>query len=77
LKPHRLRPLGDDVVDVSRDVARATEDVDEVDVARDVGDAAVDALAEDLGDVGVIHGHGDDVAARALCVLRDVERWLP
>ena len=49
LKPHVLRPLGDDVVDVLIDVGRSAEHVDHVDIARDVRQLAIDFFAEDLG----------------------------
>jgi hypothetical protein len=76
LKPHRPWALGEDVVDVRRDVARAAKDVDEIDVARNVGETAVHPLAEDLGHVGVVHGDRHDLVARPVRVLGNVERGL-
>ena len=76
LKPHRLRPLRDDVIDVCGDVAGSAKDIHQVDVPRDVGDASVDALPEDLRDVGIVHRDWDDVVAGTLRVLGHVEGGL-
>src|SRR5437588_5117739 len=54
---------GVDVVDVRRDVGGAAEDVDHVDGTPDVGQLAVDLLAQNLRDLGVVNGYGDDLVA--------------
>ena len=76
LQPDGARALGEDVVDVRGHVAGAAEDVDDVDVAGHVGDATVDARAEDLGGVGIVDGHGDDLDAACVQRGRHVVRGL-
>ncbi len=74
LEPHRARPDGEDVVDVGRDVVRATKDVDEVDRPGHVRESPVHGLAEDLGHLGVVDWNGDHLVARALGVGGHVVR---
>ena len=76
LQPDGARALGEDVVDVRGHVAGAAEDVDDVDVAGHVGDATVDARAEDLGGVGIVDGHRDDLDAACVQRGRHVVRGL-
>ena len=68
--------LGDDVVDVRRNVVAAPKDVHHVDVARNVGDAAIDALAHDLGDVRIVDRHRHDLHARLVRVFGNEVRRL-
>src|SRR3712207_7309922 len=60
LFPYTTLFRSEDVVQVGGDVARAAEDVHHVDRARHVRQPAVDPLAEDLGDLGVVDGHRHD-----------------
>ena len=69
--------LGDDVVDVRRRRrVGAAKDVDHVDLAGHRADRAIDRLAEDLGDLGIVDRDRHDLVAGALRVLRDEVRRL-
>jgi hypothetical protein len=76
LQPHGVRVLGQDVIQMPRHVIGAPEHVDQIDVARDVRQAAVDRLAEDGRDLGVVDGHGDDVESRTGEIRGHGERGL-
>src|SRR5260221_8138409 len=58
LEPDALRPGGEDVLDMRRDVARTTEDVDHVDGTADIGQLAEHRTSEDLRHLGVVDGDG-------------------
>ena len=55
----------------------SAEDVHQVDLARDCRQGTVHPLPEDRGDIGVVHGDGDDAEPCALAVRGDIERRLP
>lgn len=71
LHPHGARPFRDDVVDVWWHVFWSPEHVHDVDVTGDVDETAINSLAEDFGDVGIVDGNRHNVVARLLRVCRD------
>ena len=67
---------GQHVVEVRLDVLRAPEHVHQVHRSGDVRQPAVHRLAENLGHVRVVHGHGNHVETRPGKIPRHVERRL-
>ena len=59
-----------------RDVVRTSKHIHHIDGAADFGELAKDRFAEDLRDIGVVNGNGDDVVAGGRHMRGDVERGL-
>ena len=76
LHPYRLRFLSQQIVEVRRYVLRAAKNVDHIDFARNLLQLAMDLFAEDLGDVGIVNRHRNDLEAGILHVFRNVKGGL-
>src|SRR5438105_14997697 len=63
LEPNVFWLHREDVIDVRRDVVRTSKHIHHVDRSADFGELAKDRFPEDLRDIGVVNGNGDDVVA--------------